>query len=237
MASKPGCLPQKPCAKCGCDIDYRVKTGLCKTCVRKPCNDCGALTSAQNTSGYCSRCCTLRFNSDPEHIKLRAAGIRRKMETDPVYRAQQIRNGRRLGQKSALDPELRARRVEHGKRVYRELLCRPDVVARRAATLKAQGPRISERWMSWCPEKYRELHRHNVRKLKMTLAESKAIILPMVANDEALKHVDSALEFLRRLAPVAKLENGYRYGNAVLTPAEVIDRAKLRGWQPERWAA
>lgn len=237
MGSRPGCLPQKPCNECGCDIDYRVKSGLCKVCARKPCLDCGRLTGPANQTGYCAHCSTIRLNRDPAHTALRVAGIRRKMETDPAYMAQQVRNGRRLGQKSALDPELRARRVEHGKRVYRELLCRPDVVARRDATLKAQGPRISERWMSWCPEKYRELHRHNTRKLKMTLAESKAIILPMVADDEALKHIDSALEYLKRLAPVGKLENGYRYGNAVLRPSEVIDRAKLRGWQPDRWAA
>jgi hypothetical protein len=49
--------------------------------------------------------------------------------------------------------------------------------------------------------------------------------------------VDSALDYLRKFAPVQKLENGYRYGNAVLSPAEVVSRAKIRGWEPERLAA
>jgi hypothetical protein len=37
---------------------------------------------------------------------------------------------------------------------------------------------------------------------------------------------------------VKRLDDGtYRYGSAILTPGQLIDRAKLKGWQPMGVAA
>jgi len=235
------------CRVCSKPVSRTSKLRLCRVCspkhrfsVEAPppkhCTDCGKELSFANSIGRCKGCFAKQQWMNPEFKERRMAGIWRKINSDPDYREGMRKRAQRLGQITALDPEIQAKRREAGKRAYVKLNS-PEVRAKNLAAVKAAGWKHRERMLAWCPERYRDLHRWHLRTKHMTLAESQAIILPMVADDEALKHIDSALYFLNRLAPTAKLENGYRYGNAILRPSEVIERAKLRGWQPDRWAA
>lgn len=236
MSGRKGRLPQKPCSECGTSIDRRVKSGLCKVCVRKPCGDCGATLGPKNRSGYCSRCNTARLNADPEFSQLRLNGIRRKWE-DPDFLEAQRRRCQRMGQKFGIDPDMRARRVAWGKFAYASWLSKPEI-RERANTSPLRGKKVSEARMGWCPPEMRERYRYLTHSKKMLAADARKVIELEWADKQALKHVDSALYHLQKIAPVHKLENGYRVGNSpILRPSEVVERAKLRGWQPESWAA
>jgi hypothetical protein len=135
------------------------------------------------------------------------------------------------------DPDKRAAAVERAKLIYQRFLDTDENRAKVAATRIQAGEKIREMRLAWCPPEYRGLHHENVYRHRMLAAQSREMIEKLIANDRALKDVDSALDYLRKFAPVQKLENGYRYGNAVLSPAEVVSRAKIRGWEPERMAA
>lgn len=229
--------PQIDCGGCGKSIDHRSLNGKCPECNMRPCSQCGSLIRPRNTTGLCHRCNIARSNADPEFNRRKGEGLRRRMREDPEYAERLRKSGRRMGLKASLDPELRERRVIFGKWLYRNVLSRPDVVAKRDEALKHIGPAMRRAKLPWLPDEYRDEYRKLIRNRKLKAAEARAVIEERIANDEALKDVDSALDYLRRFAPVQKLENGYRYGNAVLTPAEIINRAKVRGWQPERLAA
>jgi len=236
MTGRKGRQPQKPCIDCGASIDRRVKSGLCKVCARKPCGDCGRPTGPQNKTGFCSRCHTRRLNADPAFQEKRLVGIHRKWE-EPEYREAQRKRCQRLGQKCAVDPEIRARRVEWGHFAYATWLSRPEI-RERANTSPNRGKKVSAARLAWCPPEMRERYRYLIRSKKMLAVDARKMIEQEWADKQALRHIDSALHHLQKMAPVHKLENGYRVGNSpTLRPSEVIERAKLRGWQPESWAA
>jgi hypothetical protein len=138
--------------------------------------------------------------------------------------------------KARLRPEFAEWLSGHG-RMLAQLLRTPEMVARTKAAKHKIGPAVSEARMGWCPQQFRDEYRILVHSKRMRGADARQLIETKVANVAALKHVDSALDYLRKFAPVQKLEDGFRYGNAILTPSEVVSRATVRGWQPDRLAA
>jgi hypothetical protein len=128
------------------------------------------------------------------------------------------------------DPVKREAAAERARRIYRLYLDTPEVRAKVAASRAVAGEKVREFRLAWCPAEYRALHHENVNKHRMLAAQSREMIEKLVANDKAMKDVDLALDYLRKFAPVQKLENGFRYGNAILTPAELVSRATVRGW-------
>lgn len=238
----------KACTLCSAPIVGKGGSTRCRPCAaknRKPptlrepiaqCGDCGRGISGTSKSGLCKSCATARWNRLPETRQKRIDGWKKRL-ADPEKYAQLCKIAARNSQKAMTDPEKLAKAQENGRRIYRLYLDNDEMRARIKASRKRAGEKIREYRLGWCPEKYRDLHRENVERHRCTAAESRAMIEKMIANEAALKHVSDALDYLKRLAPVRVLENGYQYGNAILTPAEVIERAKLRGWQPDRWAA
>lgn len=198
---------------------------------------CGATITDYNKSGKCRPCVRASILRSPETEARRAEGIRRKYREDPAYRAKMQAIMKRVGQKAGIDPEITARRREQGKWMYENVLNTPENRAKVLATRPAVAEKLREQKLGWCPPDLRDEYQRLYRNKHIKAAKARAIIEQKIADREALKHIDSALYFLNRLAPTAKLENGYRYGNAILRPSEVIERAKLRGWQPDRWAA
>lgn len=214
----------------------------------KPCLGCGKAIQAQAPSGRCVSCGNVERWKDPAFRERRIAGIRRKHREDPVWHAAQVARARRMGQIAALDPELRARRSERGKRIYREVLCRPDIMAKNLAARKACGPAMTEYHLGWCPPEYRDDYRHLMRAKKMRAVDARAIIETRVADTNAVRSglLSFAVDYLRRLAPIGRCDpdgkpdavgTHYRYGSGVLSSGKVIERAKLKGWNPERLAA
>lgn len=235
--SKPG----PPCIVCNGPTTTRSRLGRCRRCAyearRRPiptCSDCG-VPITRSSRGRCRPCSAEVLNSDKAFHARRIEGIRRKFE-DPEHRAKMAAVARRVGQKAAVDPDHRAWLIEHGRRQVKRLWT-PEARARFLAGRPAAGRKISETRMGWCPPEYRDEYRRLCRSKRLNAADARAIIEQKIANQDALGDVDSALDYLRRFAPVAKLENGFRYGNAILTPAEVVSRARVRGWQPERLVA
>lgn len=236
--------------QCGTPIDKRTKSGRCRSCSAlnrnpngvghakpktKRCIDCQVLVSDQS-KGRCRRCANAYFNRLPETKQKRVEGWKKRL-ADPEKYERLCRTAARNSQKAMADPVKRAEAAERGKRIYSLYLDTPESRAKVKASRAKAGAKIRERLLAWCPPEYRQLHHENVFRHRMLSAQSREMIEKLIANDRAMRDVDSALDYLRKFAPVAKLENGFRYGNAVLTPAEVISRAKVRGWQPERLAA
>lgn len=245
--SRPEASPT--CATCGVPRSSKNKTGLCRKCAaavtgrarrierRTECIECGGRITRQSKTGRCRVCASIHVNKTDELKLKRAEGIRRKFQ-DPEHRAKMAKVAIRNGQKGAADPEHHAWLVRRGYELTK-ILQSPEVRARnQSPECRARAGRsVSETRMAWCPKEYWEDYRFLVRSKRMLAADARRMIEQKIADRQALKDIDEALYFLRKFAPVAKLEDGFRYGNAILSPAEVIERAKTRGWQPDRWAA
>lgn len=237
------------CRMCPSPISRRRGgSGLCQLCAAKnrappsksmprvgKCSDCdNGIT--EKSKGRCRSCSASYTNRLPETIVKRVAGWKKRL-SDPVKYEQLCKTAKRNSQKAMADPVKRAEAVERAKLIYERYLNTDENRAAVAATRKQAGRKISEFRLSWCPPEYRELHRENVYSHRMLAAQSREMIEKLAANDSALRYIDSALDYLLKFAPVQRLENGYRYGNAILSPSEVVVRATARGWQPDRLAA
>ena len=196
------------------------------------CLDCGKQIGPGRKSGRCLPCGNLFRGSDPEFQRRRAEGIRRKFQ-DPEHLEKMRAVARRNGQKASTDPEYRKRLIERGKRIYAEILSRPDVRKRNVAAIKASGWKITEHWLGWCPEEYRGLYRRLTLSKRMPAKAAREAVEKHIADDQAIRsgNLSDAVFWLNRIAPVSKLDDGrYRYGNAILSPGEIMARARLKGW-------
>jgi hypothetical protein len=233
-------IPRSTCSRCSGVICAKTKTGLCRSCsamskrpstvpLSRNCSDCGTPIS-QQSKGRCKSCATAYYNRLPETKIKRAEGWKKRL-ADPEKYAQVCRVAARNSQKAMADPVKLAEAQERARNMYRLYLDTPESRAKVLASRARAGRKLSEYRLAWCPPEYRELHHENVKKHRIPAALSREMIERRIANDKALKNIEDALYFLRKFAPVQVLENGYRYGNAILTPAEIIARAKVRGWQ------
>jgi hypothetical protein len=230
----------KTCAGCGNTHLRAVAT--CFNCARKPCIDCGKKTGRGNKSGRCRSCLNAHVNSDPVIAETRRAAIRAKFQ-DPAHRARAVACAIRNGQKAATNPEHRAWLIEHGREQYRRYLNTPETRAKLDAARPAAARKRSETRMAWCPPELREEYRYWAVSRRKPAAEARAIIEKKIAETNAMRsgQLPFAVDYLRRLAPIGRCDaNGkadpvgthYRYGSSVLTVAEVMQRAKTKGWQP-----
>jgi hypothetical protein len=158
---------------------------------------------------------------------------------DPEARARQAKIINRNRDKAFANPEIFARLQEVGRRHVCNLTT-PEAVAKRIAACKLAGPKISDARLPWCPRELRPRYRALCKTRRYSTAEARAIVEREAADLAAIRsgHLDDALFWLNRIAPVKRLDDGtYRYGSAILTPGQLIDRAKLKGWQPMGVAA
>ncbi len=203
----------------------------------RTCATCAVLINNYNKSGRCVMCGLAHRQHSEDFQAKRLEGIRKAYE-DPEFRERQKAGLRRAISKLYADPEYAARMRERGEWLYANKLNTPEAKAALAASRGRAGQSNSERRLGWCPPEYRGLHRRNVFSKRMRSAESRAAIEAMIADRAAHRDLDDAIRWLNRLAPTKKLDTGLvRYGMAELRPSEIVDRAKLKGWQPEQLAA
>lgn len=202
---------------------------------------CGAPIFDGSVSGRC-KVCNARNLMTPENRAKAGASHRRRHREDPEFHERMAKIGRRNMEKAVADPAIRAKLSANGKKRIKDLWS-PEC---RAKWMKSRPAAIAKRLetiYAWCPyedlrEEYRRLI-YNPRNGILS-AEAKEIIGRKVEDRMAVTspHFHDALRWLGRIAPVTLQEDGtYRYGNAFLRPAEVMSRAKLKGWEPERLAA
>lgn len=201
----------------------------------RQCGDCGTVITDRSKTGRCSPCNNKRVGKDPAFQARRMEGIRRKFE-DPAHLKKMQAIARRNGQKAAAEPGVRERLVERGKELYRDYLSRPDIRAKCIEAIRANSHKISDAALGWCPQEMRARYRHLTATKRMRAADARAQVEAEWADWQAHRDLDDAMRWLNRIAPCRKLDTGFiQYGSAELRPAEVINRAKLKGW--ERLAA
>jgi hypothetical protein len=184
---------------------------------------CGNPTSDPRFKS-CRRCTVARLNSDPEIKARRRAGLKRYAAE---HRDKHLERARRAGQTKRNNPELIAHLRERMREVCKFSVT-PEALARRDNVQR--GRALSNTRLAWCPPEYRDLHRRNINSRHMTSAQSRMMIERIVATKN--NWLDSAIHWLRRIAPIKSEGSGYRYGRTLLSADEVIERAKRKGWKP-----
>jgi hypothetical protein len=113
-----------------------------------------------------------------------------------------------------------SRRIGLGN--WRRNLLTPEIQAKRIAAIRNS----SRKHLQWLPAEYRDEYRRLVRS---GVGQEKAR-----AKIEAkiIGCMEGAVNWLRRIAPIRVEGNGYRYGYTLLSPDEVIERARRKGWEP-----
>lgn len=209
---------------------------------RKPdrtCDDCGKPISRYTKSGVCNACGNRRRSADPAFCAKRAAGIRAKA-AEPAHRAKMAEVARRNITKALANPETMARFRERGKVLARTALRTPEAIAKMEACREENGRKIHETRMAWCPKEYRAHYRYLTISRRVPAADARAQIERQIHEDAiariAVTHASIAADYLRRLAPVYRKGDGWQLGTVTLTPAQLVDRALRRGWQPEDWS-
>jgi hypothetical protein len=202
---------------------------------------CGAPLQRRNRSGRCQACFTRFLNGDPALHAARVAGIRAKF-TDPAHREKMAKIARRNGQKSAADPRHLERLRERGRRLAPAVFRTPGALARMAAVRAANGRKVSETRLGWCPPAWRDRYRYLMRSKRLSAAAARAQVLEEAERDRltalaTFDNLDSAIFHLRRLTPVIRLDDragagAYRVGTATLEPWQLIKRALHKGWTP-----
>lgn len=184
---------------------------------------CGNPTSDPRCA-TCRPCSLKRLNSNPEIRARRIAGLKRYVAQN---REAHLERAKRAGRTKRNNPELIARLRERIKKVQ-PLSVTPEALAKRDNVQR--GRALSNTRLAWCPPEYRDLHRRNINSRHMTSAQSRAVIEKIIAIKN--NWLDGAVHWLRRIAPIRAEGSGYRFGYTVLTPEEVIERARRKGWKP-----
>lgn len=242
------------CRVCNSPASSRAKTGLCRQCYdagryvpkTRNCRDCGAQITKQGKHCLCRTCAATLTSNDPAVIARRAEAMRTNWQ-DPGFRQEKSAAISRAKRRCLANPEMLEKYQAMGRRLNAEgkwrAVLTPGCEARKRASLKARETRLG-----WCPPEYRARYLFLMRSLKGK-ARAKRAVLEEIARDaarahkEAVRHLSitqasEAADFLRKYTAVRRLDNGlWRYGTADLTPEQLIERAQLRGWKPERLAA
>lgn len=234
-----------PCIDCSGPTTKRSKSGRCVPCMyaakRRParhCVDCGVEVS-RCSRGRCRSCSATALNADASLKQRRVDGIRRKFAEDPAHREKMAKVARRNGAGFWLDPAHRDEAVARGQRLYKQFLSKPEVRARCNEAIRANSWKISDHHLAWCPAEYRDEYRALKARLRYA-PKARAAIEQRIREERAVKHPawGSVIDFLRRLAPVIRLDNGnYRFGITELTPGELLERAEAKGFELTRRAA
>lgn len=200
----------------------------------RACSKCAVPIGNTNASGLCRPCVLAKNSTDPVFLENRRQGLRNKIANDPEYAEGLRRRMKRTAQKAALDPVLTAKRRARGRYLYETRLNTPEVKAKILASRRAVGDKLREQRMAWCPPELRAKYKALYRNKRIPSAVARVMIEAEAADLLAVRSPGfrDAIYWLNRIAPVTLQEDGtYRYGNAFLSPAEVISRAKAKGWQ------
>jgi hypothetical protein len=240
------------CVRCDAPCSSRTRTGLCRKCYvaaisvgarpkARTCEACEKPISRHSKSGYCIPCSNKVRATTPEWREKHKAGIVRKFE-DPAHKAKMQAVARRNGQKAAADPEHLTKLRERGYWLIANRLHTPEGKAASLAARARAGKAISEARLGWCPPEHRDHYRWLMRSKRMLAADAKAKIMALIDEQVLVKiastHTSEAADYLRKYTMVKRLPDGtFQYGVTILTPAQIIERAQLRGWKPDRWAA
>lgn len=232
------------CAGCDQKLARGTRGDKCRDChwaarraAIRACSSCGkAPLSRKNKTGYCILCLLDKRNADPVFQASRAEAIRNKFKTDPAHREKMRRIARRNSQKAAADPDYRAKLVERGRLLAATALRTPEALEKLRAVRAEAGRRGHETKMSWCPPEYRAEYKKLTVGRNIRAPKARAMILARIEAEKlaavAATGLTSAVEFLQKFTWVRREGDQWRYGNAVLTDEQIIERAQQKGWQP-----
>lgn len=146
--------------------------------------ECGTPIFDQSKSGRCKPCNVRHMNSDPETRRRRGETVKRKCQSDPLYRARKASVV--LANKNAgmSDPAKRANMMASWRRNLAKAFT-PEAIARKLANQPEGNRKLSERRMAWCPPEYRELYHFLVGPKKLRMAEAKELIAEEISRDLA----------------------------------------------------
>jgi hypothetical protein len=151
------------CSDCGKGLRSHGKAKRCLPChtaFRKPtpktCRDCGAPVGPCSR-GRCKPCAQHWVANDPEMIRKRADGVRRRFK-DPAYRAKMTTIITAANERARQRPEHMAYLRARGQELA-ALMNSPEVMARRMAMRHEVGAKYTERFLGWCPPAYRDEYR------------------------------------------------------------------------------
>lgn len=198
---------------------------------------CGTPISNNSASGKCRPCFMAHLHATTDPAK-RGETYRRKLREDPEARRRHCEAARKGARTKSKNLPMMERLSRNMRDNIRPLSQTPEALARRDPIARGRAVRAAK--LAWCPEEFWDEYQRLHKSGRMTGAEARVFILAKSADIAAARsgHVDDAIRWLNRIAPCRKLDSGLiRYGMGELRPAEVIDRAKLKGWEPERLAA
>lgn len=150
-----------------------------------------------NVTGKCKPCFVAAMNTDPERARRAAEGQRRRIATDPAYRAMKARVAIANRAKSLLNPEIMARARQLGHESMWQLFT-PEAQARRAAC-------SGRKRLAWLPDIYRADYRRMIQNMKMKAPEARRIIEDQIAADKA-REVAKRKNDRARLSPFERQE-------------------------------
>lgn len=211
----------------------------------RTCSDCSKPIGKANKSGRCRACAVAFINSSPEIAARRVTSIRKAYQ-DPALRRLVGENKRKDW---AAHPEWRKELSARAKALqpFKSPKCiaaraDPEVQARAAEAISRT--RLT---MVGIPLEYREMYLRLMRNPAIKAERAQEMVHEHIEAEQrraredkcariAVTHASIAADFLRRFTWVYRKGDGWQLGTVTLTPAQLVDRALRRGWQPEDWS-
>lgn len=194
--------------------------------VPRTCTGCGATLGPRNTSGNCRTCFNKALAAAPGIKDRQRAGIRRKIDTDPAYRAAKATRN--------LSPESAARRREHGRQMADTLrACNDGMTAEKRA---ANGKKRSATMLAWCPPEWRDHYRGLIKRGRRKPV-AQAMTFAAIAEAERRAEIDRAeaarLAEKERAAALAAMTPFERQLARVAAGVALIPKPRLRRADPD----
>lgn len=172
----------------------------------RTCSDC-AKPISRHSKGRCRVCVLHAARKDPEKEARRIAALRAVLVT-PEQRAAKSAARRKMLADRKDDPVWQEYLRQSGHRMRQQFLATPGAEEKRRAAQKMCGKKISDRFLSWCPQDRRD--EYQALRKKVGATEAKRVMLAEFEADEARRK--AALTPLQR--QIERLQAG-----GVLTPA------------------
>lgn len=195
------------------------------------CVDCGIGITRASGTGRCRACLNKFRAKDPAYRAAQKAGIRRKWDTDPAFRAKMNGIAAENSRKALENPEWRAYLRERGKKLYHEVLKRPDVMEKCKAAVRANSYKVREARIGWCPPEWRDEYYHLTVTKRFLAAEAKRIILAQIEQDR--KRKAAAAE---TLSPFERQERALARGAKLVANDTAPSLANPGDFGEARWA-
>jgi hypothetical protein len=255
----------KHCLCCSATLGPRNRSGLCRSCVAKRNNADPAIIARRAAAISARFADPAVREAASQRMRKVIAGLApSEIERRREHGRRQVRNflSRPEVVAKTLAPEVRARAGRsrsatvlawcppEWRDTYRGLTRkgRPARVAKAMVLDMIAGGTVvlyaeQKAKLAWCPDNRRK--QYNRLRNRHGAAEARRLVgAEMQAARLAGYDVEAAVDHLRRFGPVVRCTPAggfdpkgrhWRRGSAVLTAAEIVERALAKGWTPDAW--